>query len=324
MTAPKPLPDSAPSPAAARQVDLPIVGAGFAGRYMLHKARCLGLSAQAVEAAGGVGGTWYFNRYPGAPVDIQSLAYSFGFDDALQQDWHWTERYSRPTPRGSARATGRCGAVTGPSHRPTRGRPRLQPRPSARPGSRRAGSAAGFRCWARLTTCCSTPGPTRWRPSLCAARSAQRCLTPPPPACLSIQQKRAGGPLNCLGLMVAGFPNLFNVAGPGSPSAFTNVIVSIKHHVEWIADCITHLDRQGLTTIEPTVEAETAWVAHVNAVAAGTVLLSCNSWHLGANIPGKPRLFMPLVGFPPYVARCAAVAAAAYPGFKLDARRALV
>ena len=134
---------------------------------------------------------------------------------------------------------------------------------------------------------------------------------------LPIQNKWANGPLNYLGLMTEGFPNLFNVAGAGSTSAFTNVIVSIEHHVNWIADCIGHLDTQGHASIEPTLQAETDWVAHVNQVAAGTVMLSCNSWYLGANIPGKSRMFMPLIGFPPYVRRCAQVAQNSYEGFVL-------
>lgn len=134
---------------------------------------------------------------------------------------------------------------------------------------------------------------------------------------LPIQQKWANGPLNYLGLMTQGFPNLFNVAGAGSTSAFTNVIVSIEHHVNWIADCIGHLDASSHAAIEPTLQAESDWVAHVNQVAAGTVMLSCNSWYLGANIPGKPRMFMPLIGFPPYVQRCAEVAAKGYEGFVL-------
>ena len=75
-------------------LDLLIVGAGFAGLYMLHKARGLGLKALVIEAAPSVGGTWYHNRYPGARVDIQSMEYSFSFDESLQQDWHWTERYA--------------------------------------------------------------------------------------------------------------------------------------------------------------------------------------------------------------------------------------
>ena len=117
--------------------------------------------------------------------------------------------------------------------------------------------------------------------------------------------------------MINGFPNLFNIAGPGSTSAFTNVMVSIEHHVDWLADCIAHLDAQGHATIEATEEAEAAWVAHVNAVASRSVFLTCNSWYLGANIPGKPRMFMPLLGFPPYADKCAEVAGRGYEGFVL-------
>ena len=78
----------------ASSLDMLIVGAGFAGLYMLHKARRMGLKAQVIEAAPSVGGTWYHNRYPGARVDIQSMEYSFSFDEALQQEWHWSERYA--------------------------------------------------------------------------------------------------------------------------------------------------------------------------------------------------------------------------------------
>src|SRR3546814_18756697 len=79
------------------QLDVVIVGAGFAGLYMLHKARQLGLSARVIEAGGGVGCTWYWNRYPGARCDIESLEYSYGFDEDLQQEWEWSERYA-PQP----------------------------------------------------------------------------------------------------------------------------------------------------------------------------------------------------------------------------------
>ena len=136
---------------------------------------------------------------------------------------------------------------------------------------------------------------------------------------LRIQDKWAGGPLNYLGLAVAGFPNLFNIAGAGSTSAFTSVILSIEHHVDWVADCIAWLDSQGLTTIEAREDAEADWMAYVLAVAEQTVFLTCNSWYLGANIPGKPRVFMPLAsGFPAYAERCAQVAASGYPGFQLS------
>jgi len=133
---------------------------------------------------------------------------------------------------------------------------------------------------------------------------------------LHIRDKWRGGPLNYLGLTVAGFPNLFNLVGAGSTSAFTSVIVSIEHHVDWIAECIAWLDTHGRTTIEASVEAEARWVELVNTIAQHTVLLSCNSWYLGANIPGKARIFMPMAGgFPAYAERCAAVAADGYAGF---------
>jgi cyclohexanone monooxygenase len=134
-----------------------------------------------------------------------------------------------------------------------------------------------------------------------------------------MRDKWRGGPLNYLGLLVEGFPNLFNVAGPGSTSAFTNVMVSIEHHIEWIADCIAWLDARGVATIEASAQAEAAWVQHVNTVASRTVYLSCNSWYLGANIPGKPRVFMPLFDFPAYHQRCAEVAEKGYEGCVLSA-----
>ena len=116
---------------------------------------------------------------------------------------------------------------------------------------------------------------------------------------------------------IAGFPNLFLITGPGSPSVLTNMMVSIEQHVDWIGDCLEHPRREKLATIEATEEAEDAWVDHVNAVAGRTLYPTCNSWYLGKNILGKPQLFMPLIGFPPYAAKCAAVAANGYEGFAL-------
>jgi len=134
----------------------------------------------------------------------------------------------------------------------------------------------------------------------------------------SIRDKWAHGALNYLGLAIAGFPNLFHLAGAGSTSAFTSVTVSIEHHVDWIAECIAQLDARGLTSIEPTAQAEADWMAELLRMAEKTIFLSCNSWYLGANIPGKPRLFMPNAGgFPAYARRCAEVAARGYEGFRL-------
>ena len=129
----------------------------------------------------------------------------------------------------------------------------------------------------------------------------------------------AAGPRTYLGLSTVGFPNLFLISGPGSPSVLTNMLCSIEQHVNWIADCVATLRDADVATIEATPEAQDAWVAHVNAVADQTLYPTCNSWYLGKNIPGKPQVFMPLVGFPPYVEKCDAVAANGYEGFALDA-----
>lgn len=532
------------------QVDVLITGAGFAGLYMLHRARALGLSARVIEAAGGVGGTWYYNRYPGARVDIQSMEYSFGFSDALQQEWHWTERYAGQAELlryanhvadrfalrdGIQLNTRLTGAVfdesanrwlatadtgdgseswsarflvmaSGPLSKPNTpafkglemfagpvlhtarwpqepvdfsgmrvgiigtGSSAIQAIPQiaqqvaeltvfqrtaaycvpAHNGplnvefeARIKADYAGFRARNRrmhggfgselppnpVSALAASPEQreaafeARWHVGGFALLGAfndlllnensnalaaefvrqkirasvndpevARLLCPKQTiGCkrlgvdtgyyetfnrlnvklvdvsvnpideitpsglktggqdyafdalvlatgfdamtgtlmaldlrgrgglngMTIQQKWRAGPLNCLGLTIAGFPNLFNIAGPGSTSAFTNVIVSIEHHVNWIADCIAYLDANGHATIEPTEPSETAWVAHVNAAAARTVFLTCNSWYLGANIPGKPRMFMPLVGFPAYADKCAQVAVNGYEGFVL-------
>lgn len=132
---------------------------------------------------------------------------------------------------------------------------------------------------------------------------------------LTLRDAWSAGPVNYLGLSVHGFPNLFTVTGPGSPSVLTNMIVSIEHHVEWIADCMSWLRAHGKSTIEATVDAQDQWVEYVNTIAGLTLFTSCNSWYLGANVPGKKRVFMPLPGFPPYVEQCADVARDSYRGF---------
>lgn len=137
----------------------------------------------------------------------------------------------------------------------------------------------------------------------------------------TLKEHWAEGARSYLGIQVAGFPNLFTITGPGSPSVISNVIVSIEQHVDWIADCITYLHERGLSRIEPTVEAEEAWVEHVDQLARGTMWTaeSCNSWYLGANVPGKPRKFMPYIGgLPRYHKHCEAVVAAGYEGFALS------
>jgi cyclohexanone monooxygenase len=133
-----------------------------------------------------------------------------------------------------------------------------------------------------------------------------------------LSQKWADGPSTYLGVAVAGFPNLFTITGPGSPSALSNVPVSIEQHVEWISDCIEHLRKNNLTTIEATTEAEDQWTAHVAEVANMTLMPGTNSWYLGANIPGKARVFMPYIGgVGLYRQKCNEIAEQGYEGFVL-------
>ncbi|MGQ0481714.1 MAG: flavin-containing monooxygenase [Pseudonocardia sp.] len=138
---------------------------------------------------------------------------------------------------------------------------------------------------------------------------------------LPLREKWAAGPSTYLGLCTAGFPNMFLITGPGSPSVLSNMPVSIEQHVEWITDCIRHLREHGLRAIEATAEAEADWGAHVAEVASYTLFpLAKHSWYLGANIPGKPRVFTPYAGGAgKYRKRCAEVAAQGYRGFSLTA-----
>ena len=137
---------------------------------------------------------------------------------------------------------------------------------------------------------------------------------------LTLAQAWEAGPRNYLGLQVAGFPNLFTVTGPGSPSVLCNMPVAIEQHVEWITACIAHMRDQGLERIEPTPEAVDAWVEQVNEAANATLLpQATHSWYLGANVPGKPRVFMPYAGgMARYREICNEVAAKGYEGFALS------
>lgn len=545
-TPPRPSADqSAAKATTGKTLDLLIVGAGFAGLYMLYKARQLGLNALVLEAADGVGGTWYHNRYPGARVDIQSMEYSFSFSEELQQEWKWTERYSPQAellryanhvadrfglrdgillntrmeaaawdeashtwqvraatgaswsarylvmasgplstpnlpsfeglesfagpvlhtgfwPHEAVSFKGKRVAVIGTGSSgiqsipviakeadqvlvfqrtpnyvvPAHNRP-LDPAYEARIKA----DYAGFRARNRLsrngfgselqphnvsalevsaqelearleerwqiggfgflgafsdlmmnpeanalaanfvrrkireavhdpkTAALLTPDQTIGCKRLCVAndyyetfnrpnvklidvsKTGIESITPKGLVAggqayefdmlvlatgfdamtgtlmrldlrgqngLTIQQKWSEGPKNFLGMTIAGFPNLFNIAGPGSTAVFTNVMVSIEHHVNWIGACITYMDQKGLKRIAASDKAESDWVAYVNSMAVNTLLLTCNSWYLGANIPGKPRQFMPLAsGFPVYAQKCAEVAHKGYEGFDL-------
>jgi cation diffusion facilitator CzcD-associated flavoprotein CzcO len=525
--------------------DAVIVGAGFAGLYMLHRLRALGHSARVYEAGGGIGGTWYWNRYPGARCDVESMDYSYSFCDELQQEWRWTERYaSQPeilryaehvadrfdlrrdiqldtrvtaahfdaaasrwqieTDRGdrvSARfcimATGclstsrippfpglesfagetyhtshwphtdvdftgqRVGVIgTGSSaiqsipviarqaaslmvfqwtpnfSVPARNAP-LDPEYERRVKAgyvefRRQArdSRVGFVVPVNDQSALAVPPEERERQyemrwqrgglGFAAAytdlltrqeanetaaeffRAKIRAIVRDPAvaealapkdyplgtkricvdtdyydtfnrdnvalvdlrrepieeittqgvrtrttdyefdsivfatgfdamtgalleidirgrAGIALRQKWVGGPRTYLGIAIAGFPNLFTITGPGSPSVISNMMVSIEQHVDWIADCLAHMHEGGLRAIEATAEAEDAWVAHVNEVANATLYPLARSWYTGANIPGKPRIFMPYVGgVGVYRKRCDEIAARNYEGFRLS------
>jgi cyclohexanone monooxygenase len=534
----------------AHRLDVVVVGAGFAGLYALHRLRKLGLSVQVYEAGAGVGGTWFWNRYPGARCDVESLEYSYSFSPELEQQWDWSERYApQPeilryinhvadrfdlrrniqfdtrvtvaafdetlgrwrvtTDRGddvSARfcvmATGCLSAATTPDieglgtfggnwHHTGQWPPEGVDFTGQRVGVVGTGSS-GIQSIpviaqqaAHLVVFQRTPNfslPARNEPLPPdaqaevkagynalreAARSSFAAIAVPPPTesaltveaaerqrryeaawakgglmsmtttfrdlivdaaandtaaefirakireivvdpdvarmltptdhpfgtkrpCLDtgyfetfnrdnvtlvdlratpitevvptgirttagvheldsivfatgfdamtgpllridirgrgdlrLRDKWSAGPRTYLGIATAGFPNLFIVTGPGSPSVLSNMIMAIEQHVDWIADCLSFLREEGLDAVEATVEAEDAWIDHVSELAGDTLFPRANSWYMGANLPGKPRVFMPYVGgFPLYRATCDDVAADDYRGFRLTARRA--
>ena len=530
----------------ARAVDVVIVGAGFSGLYMLHRLRRLGLSARIYEAAAGVGGTWYWNRYPGARVDIESQEYCYSFSPELDAEWRWSERYAaqpellaylnhvadrfdlRPdiqfqtkvvsavfderdrrwaitTDRGEeVRArycvmatgclsvpkegelpgagafegqswhtgrwphegvdfTGKTVAVIGTGSSAIQSIPQiaaqakhvtvfqrtpnfsapahngpLDPAVAAdwaahRAQYRQEAREVGFGI--RAVAPSETPAleasaeerqaayEERWRYGGFALLGAYGDLIVDPganataaefvrgkireivkdpavaeklsPRTFPIGAKRlcvdtgyyatfnrdnvalvdlseepietitpagvktaareyaveaivyaigfdamtgaldkidirgrggarlkdqwSAGARTYLGLMVAGFPNLFLVTGPGSPSVLCNMAVAIEQHVEWISDCIGWMSERQAGSIEASEAAQDDWVAHVNEVAEGTVYPQADSWYIGANVPGKPRVFMPYIGgFPVYREKCAEVAAKGYEGFVVE------
>jgi cyclohexanone monooxygenase len=538
------MPDSQPiEPTSLSHCDAVIVGAGFAGLYMLYRLRELGLSLRVFEAGSDIGGTWFWNRYPGARCDVESMEYSYQFSEELQQEWEWRERYAsqpeilryinhvaerfnlRPhitlntrtqaahfdettkrwtittdtgervsarfcimatgclsstnvpqfkgleTFRGAWYHTGnwphegvdfmgkRVGVIgTGssaiqaipiiaqqaaqlivfqrtatysvPAHNGPLDPAQVAAIKADYIGFRKANNLkvaalsiargdqsalqvtaaerqaeyekrwalggfhflAGFNdllinrdanetaaefvrnqiraivrdpvvaemlCPKQVIGCkrlCLDTGyyETFNRPNVTLVDLKQTPIEEITPngvkvtgyeyaldcivfatgfdamtgslnkidirgrAHTSLKEQWAAGPRTYLGLSVAGFPNLFTISGPGSPSVLTNMLPSIEQHVNWIADCIQYMREHQYTCIEATLPAQDEWVAHVNAIANMTLYPSCNSWYLGANIPGKPRVFMPYIGFPMYVEKCNAVVAEGYKGFALS------
>jgi cyclohexanone monooxygenase len=529
------------------EFEMIIIGAGFTGMYMLIKARELGFKVKVLEAGGGVGGTWYWNRYPGARCDVESIEYSYSFSEELQQEWDWPERYSaqpdilayqnhvadkfqlhsdirfncrmeaahyneadelwdlttddgtkyrcrylvaatgplstpiKPQfdgmdefegdsyhtgewPHEGVDFTGKRVAVIGtgssgvqsipliaaqaktldvyqrtPAYAiPARNRPlsdeerarvkanytalRVEARSRRFPlgASYPAGTSAiteqtpeevqaNLGKWwdvGGLQYMLSYPelvfdAPTnqaaadyfRSRVADMITDSAMRDKLLPQGivggkrlcvdtdyyktynrdnvalidvndtpierlTCTGIQatdMERAydaivfatgydgltgtlskfdirgrgnvhlgeawhESPRTYLGMQVSGFPNFFIPAsGVGTPAAFTNLLVSIEHQVGWLSDCLAYMKNTGKTTIEAEPEAEQQWVRQVHETAETSLFLQANSWYLGANVPGKPRIFMPFAGgFPAYVDICAEVADRGYEGFQLS------
>ena len=136
---------------------------------------------------------------------------------------------------------------------------------------------------------------------------------------MTLKEKWKAGPRTYLGLTSAGFPNFFTVTGPGSPSVLANMMPAIEQHVDWITHCLLRMEEAGARTIEPVAANEDDWVGHVNDVASESLRSTCSSWYIGANIPGRPRVFMPYIGgFPAYLERCNAEAESGYAGFTIE------
>jgi cation diffusion facilitator CzcD-associated flavoprotein CzcO/acetyl esterase/lipase len=135
----------------------------------------------------------------------------------------------------------------------------------------------------------------------------------------TLKEAWADGPVTYLGLMVNGFPNFFTITGPGSPSVLANMMVAIEQHVEWVADCLAQMLSDGLNVIEPTPLAQAGWVQHTNDFASITLASRANSWYIGANVPGKPRVFLPYIGgIDRYRKACDEVVNNGYLGFTLS------
>ena len=140
---------------------------------------------------------------------------------------------------------------------------------------------------------------------------------------LALKDAWRDGPQSYLGLMIAGFPNLFTVNGPSSPSVLTNMLPAIEQHVDWIVECIGSMEKQGYGRIEADENAQTAWAEEVAMIADNTLYTKANSWYMGANVPGKPRMFMVYIGgFDRYIERCETIVRDGYTGFRFSAQAA--
>ena len=136
---------------------------------------------------------------------------------------------------------------------------------------------------------------------------------------VTLQDAWKNGPQSYLGLMVSGFPNLFTVNGPSSPSVLANMLQTIEHHVDWIVDCIAYADKKGFARIDADEATQVAWAHEVASMAETTLYTKANSWYMGANVPGKPRVFLMYIGgLDNYVTRCDQIARDGYVGFNFS------
>ena len=135
----------------------------------------------------------------------------------------------------------------------------------------------------------------------------------------TLKDKWSSGPSSYLGLMVNGFPNLFTITGPGSPSVLTNMIPTIEQHVDWIAECIRYMKKRSYYSIEANLEAERSWVKFNEDSARNTLRYECKSWYLGSNVKDKQRIFLPFVGgLPAYIKKCEEIVKNSYEGFRFS------
>ena len=133
---------------------------------------------------------------------------------------------------------------------------------------------------------------------------------------LTLKQKWEAGTRTYLGIMVNGFPNFYTITGPQSPSVFSNMMISIEQHVDWIADLLVHMRDNGKAVVDATKEAEDFWCAHNEEAGSYTLYPQANSWYMGSNVPGKPRVLMPYIGgVGVYRQECDEIAADDYRGF---------
>lgn len=346
----------------SRQLDAVVVGAGFAGLYMLHRLRGLGLSVRVYEAGKGIGGTWYWNRYPGARCDVESMDYSYSFSDELQQEWRWTERYaSQPEILKYINHVADRFDLRRDITLATRVTAAVFDEATSRWDIRTdGGEQVSARFCIMATGCLSSAQVPNFKGIETFEGKWYHTGTWPHEG-VDFTGQRVGvigtgsSAIQSIPIIASQAAHLyvfqrtpnFSVPAHNAPldpeyerrwkSNYAehrrearesrvgfvvegnDMIVSIEQHADWIAECIAYLRTHDRKSIEAEVEAEDEWVQHVNEGGHLTLYPQADSWYMGANIPGKPRIFMPYVGgVGVYRQKCDDVAAKGYDGFTLN------